>query len=541
MKTGPVRRNRGCRGDRPVAAASFPSTTSHVAWSILLVAALFAVDKLLGVVREAAVGHAFGASAVLDAYIAAFEVPEGLNVIVTGAALTTSLIPILSRVIARNDAADLWRFVSAVVNWVLIVTGAASVVAAAFARPIILTLAPGFADDPAQVELAAQLMRMVLVQTLIFSLSTLVTGTLQAHQHFFLPALSPLFYTLGRILGAVVLAPYLGIYGLAWGGLAGAVGHLLVKLPWLVRHQARWNLALRHPELPHLLRLMGPRILGMVATYINFVLPTTFGSHLEPGAIAAYEYGWKLMQLPETVIGTTMGIVILPTLAAIAEQGDRAGLRRTFGWALRLVLALAIPAGAGLLLLGRPLITLLLQRGAFDAEATARVYWALQFFALGLVGHAALEVVARLFYAQKDMWTPFWAAVGGLALNAGLGWLLLASMAQGGLALSNSLGVWLQVLLLLAVARSHVGGIEGRALVLSLLRTLAATAAMVGALLGVRSALPGWGTAPGVLLAAGIGGAVYVLAALLLGSAELRSLPRLLLRRDNPGSGPPEG
>ena len=445
-----------------------PVLSAHVARSAALVAFLLAADKLLGVVREAAVGRAFGTSAVLDAYFAAFEVPEGLNTIVTGAALTTALIPLLTSIITRTgeeDApsqADVWQFISAVVNWVLIVVGVASVVAAVLARPIIVMVAPGFADDPVQVALATRLMRLVLIQTLIFSASTVVTSTLQAHQHFFLPALAPLCYTLGRIFGVVVLAPRVGIFGLAWGGLVGAVAHLLIKLPWLVHRRARWTLTLFHPRLPALLRLMAPRMLGMGVTYVSFVLPTTFGSQLPAGSISAYEYAWKLMQLPETVLGTAMGIVVFPTLARIAERNDRAGLRRTFSWALRLILALSVPAAVGLLVLGRPLTALFLQRGAFDAAATERVYWALQFFALGLVTHSALEVVARLFYAQRDMWTPFWAALGGLALNATLGWILLPQMAHGSMALANSLGAGLQVAFLLLVAQRRLDGIEGR-------------------------------------------------------------------------------
>ena len=519
----------------PIPNPQYPTSTSHVARYAALVACLLAADKLLGVVREAAVGRAFGTSAVLDAYFAAFEVPEGLNVIVTGAALTTSLIPILTGVladvIARDDRDSLWRFISSVINWVLAVVGIASVAAAILARPIIVTVAPGFAGDPAQVALATQLMRLVLVQTLIFSASTVVTATLQAHQHFFLPALAPLCYTLGRIFGAVVLAPRFGIFGLAWGGLVGAVAHFLIKLPWLVRHNARWTPVLVHPDLPNMLRLMGPRMLGMGATYVSFVLPTTFGSQLAPGAISAYEYAWKLMQLPETVIGTAIGIVIFPTLTHIAERGDEAGLRRTFSWALRLILALSIPAAVGLVVLGRPLTALFLQRGAFDATATNRVYQALQFFALGLVTHSALEVVARLFYAQRDMWNPFWAALGGLALNATVGWTLLPTLAQGGIALSNSLGAGLQVVVLLLVARRRLAGVEGRALGRSLARTMAASALMGAAVLGFRALLPDAGllvTAAGGLA---VGAVTYILTALLLGSEEIRDLPGILLKR----------
>ncbi|MBN1813133.1 MAG: murein biosynthesis integral membrane protein MurJ [Anaerolineae bacterium] len=528
---------------------------SQVARSVAVVAFLLAADKLLGVVREAVVSRAFGTSAELDAYIAAFEIPEGLNVIVTGAALTTALIPLLSGIVARGDRDSVWRLFSAVVNWVLAIVGGFSVVAALLARPIILTVAPGFADDPAQVTLATQLMRLVLVQTLVFSASTAITSVIQAHRSFLLPALAPICYTVGRIIGVVVLAPRMGIFGLAWGGLAGTVLHLLIKLPWLVYHRARWMLVLFHPDLAKLLKLMGPRMLGMGATYISFVLPTTFGSFLLTGAIASYEYAWKLMQLPEVVIGTAIGIVVFPTLASIADEGNREALRRTFSWALRLILTLCIPAAVGLLVLGRPLTALVLQRGAFDATATERVYWALQFFALGLITHSVLEVVARLFYAQQDMWTPLWAALAGLAVNAGLGWLLLPELAHGAIALSNSLGAGIQVVILLLVARWRLRGIDGRALGRVLLRAAVASAVMGAAVIGFSALISGAGQ--GVIQSLerfvvtiglsrlqsyvelgvrGVGGGlvgcvVYAVAALLLGSQELRELPGLLVGR----------
>jgi putative peptidoglycan lipid II flippase len=272
-------------------------------------------------------------------------------------------------------------------------------------------------------------------------------------------------------------------------------------------------------------------MLGLGATYLNFVLPTFLGSRLLPGAISAYEYGWRLMQFPETIIGTALGITVFPTLANLANTGDRAGLRRTASWALRLILALAVPAAVGLWVLGRPLTVLLFQRGAFDAATTDRVFLALQFFALGLIFHSALEVVSRLFYAQQDMWTPLWAALAGVVTNGTLGWLLLPSLAQGGIALSNSLAVGLQVGLLLLAARRRLNGIEGQALVTSLGRTVVASAVMAASVVGFRALVPGLGSR---LVGVGglvVGGATYVVTATLLGSEELRQLPTLLLKR----------
>ena len=505
-----------------------------VARSAMLVAGFFAVDKALGVVRDAVIGRAFGASAALDAYYAAFELPDGLFNLIAGLALATALIPVLAAHTRRGEEGrdEAWRLASTVINWALLVVTAVSILAAIFARQVIQAVAPGFEAE--RLLLATGLMRLVLLQTVIASVSGIVRSVLQAHQHFLLPAAAPLAYTLGRIAGALLLAPRFGIYGLALGGLAGTVGHFLIQVPGLIRYKARWTPSLRHPDLPAVLRLMGPRMVGLGVTYVNFVLPTYFGSRLAPGAIASYEYGWRLMQFPETIIGTALGLTVFPTLAQQANAGDRQGLRATAGWALRLVLALAIPAAVGLVVLGRPLTALFLQRGAFDAAVTDRVYRGLQAFALGLIAHSALEVSSRLFYAQRDMWTPLWAAAAGLATNLVVSWLLLARLEHVGLALANSLGAGMQVVLLQAIAARRLAVAEpgtGGGFAASLARTLLVSALMGAAVLGFRELLP-----DARLLVAGaggvaVGGVTFLVAAVLFGSPELRELPRLLLRR----------
>jgi putative peptidoglycan lipid II flippase len=500
-----------------------------VARSAVLVAVLFSVDKVLALGRDIVIGRAFGASAQLDAYYAAFELPDGLFTILAGSAMATTLIPILSARINRDEHEQAWRLVSAVVNLALLIVAAVSVVAAIFAPQVIRAVAPGF--DTEQITLGAKLMRLVLIQTFLFTASGILVGVLRAYQHFLLPALAPVCYTLGRIAGTLWLAPQWGIFGLAWGGVGGAAVYFLILVPGLVRFRARWWPTLAHPDLRALLRLMGPRMLGLGATYLSFVLPTFLGSRLSAGAISAYEYGWRLMQFPETIIGTALGITVFPTLAELVNAGDRGGLRRTASWALRLVLALAVPAAVGLVVLGRPLTVLLLQRGAFDAATTDRVYLALQFLALGLVLHSTLEIVSRLFYAQRDMWTPLWAALAGLVTNALLGWLLLPVLAQGAMALSNSLGVGVQVMVLLLVTRRRLEGIEGRTLTVSLVRTTVASALMAAALVGFRRLLPGVGSRLVGVGGLTMGAVTYVVAATLLGSEEMRQLPRLLLQR----------
>ncbi len=516
---------REAQGDAALPVATRP----HVVRSAALVAALFAADKVLALVRDAAIGHAFGASPELDAYYAAFELPDGLFTVIAGSAMATTLIPVLSAHILRRDHDSAWRLVSAVINLALIVVAGVSILAAVFPLPVIRAVAPGF--DAERTWLAAQLMRIVLVQTVLFTASGILMGALRAHQHFLLPALAPITYTASRIAGTLLLAPRWGVFGLAWGGLVGAVLYLLVLVPGVVRYRGRWWPTLRHPDLRRVLALMGPRVLGLGATYISFVLPTFYGSRLAAGAISAYEYAWRVMQFPETIVGTALGITVFPTLAELANACQRAPLRRTASWALRLVLALAVPAAAGLLVLGRPLTALLLERGAFDARVTERVVWALQFLALGLVTHSALEVVSGLFYAQRDMWTPLWAALAGLLVNAALGWLCLPLLAHGSIALGNSVGAGVQVVLLGLVARARLGGGEDREMAGALARTGLASAAMVAGILGFRALLPTDSLVVGGAGGLVVGALTYGAAALGLGSRELRELPVLLARR----------
>jgi putative peptidoglycan lipid II flippase len=224
------------------------------------------------------------------------------------------------------------------------------------------------------------------------------------------------------------------------------------------------------------------------------------------------------MQLPETIIGTAFGLVAFPTLAELAARRDPDGLRRTLGESLRMVLALAVPAAAGLILLGRPLLALLYQRGEFDAAATEAVYTALRFYALGLAGHACLELAARGFFALQDTITPLLIAALSAVTNIGLGLILMQPLSYGGLALANSIAVTGEVLLLLFVLRRRINGVEGRAIAGSLLRTLAATGIMSAAILvtsnvATRAGLGGLFT----LAACGAaGGVAYLLAAWVL-------------------------
>ncbi len=519
----------------------------HINRNVLLVAACFLLAAAAGLARNLLIARQFGIGADLDAYYAAFKLPDLLFTVVAGGALATAFIPVFADFLALGDRPGAWRFAAAVINWAVLVTGGLAALAAIAAPWLVrAVIAPGFAPEQ-QAETAA-VMRLVLISSVVFAISSVLGSALNGFRNFLWPALGPVLYPMGIAAGALWLAPAWGVRGLAVGAVLGALLHLGIKAPGLARFGFRWwptlhagepipadrpatgPVLVRGTPLQRFLLLMGPRVLDLGVFHLTLLATTNLASRLGAGSVSALEWGWDAMQLPETIIGTAFGLVAFPTLAELAARGDRSGLRRTLAESLRTVLALAVPAAAALILLGRPLLQALYERGAFDAAATEAVYVALQFYALGLPAHAALELATRAFFAQKDTLTPLGIAAASAAANIALGIALMRPLGHGGLALANSLAVSGEVLLLLAILRGRLGAIEGRQSLQSLARVLLASACMAAAtgatvLLGSRHHISPF---PVALAGSAIGLAVYLFAARLLGVRELGRLAAAL-------------
>lgn len=490
----------------------------------------FILSRALGLVREVVIGNQFGTARELEAYLAAFRVPDLIFNLVAGGALGSAFIPPLSSLLARGDRTGGWRLASHIINLVFVFTTLVSAFAAIFAQPLVAaTVAVGFA--PEQQALTAHLMRLMLLTPIVFGVSGIVMALLNSHQHFVLPALAPVMYNLAIIGGALFLAPNpaFGVYGLALGVVAGALLHLLIQIPWLIRARMAYTprLGLRDAGVRTVVRLMLPRTLGIAAVQINFLVNTILASTLPEGRLAALNYAFLLILLPEGVIAQSIATVLFPTLAQIAARGERDAFRDAFSTAFRVVLYLTIPASVGLILLRVPLVEMLLQRGAFTAASTAQTAFALQFFAVGLFAHAGLEILTRAFFALHDTATPVKIGVGAIVLNIALSLALFKSLAQGGLALANSAATILEMLILVYLLRARLGGIDGKRLAASLLKIAVGAAALGAAILLFTAALP---TANSWVLGGGgiaIGGVVFLAVTWLLRSDEIIAARRL--------------
>jgi putative peptidoglycan lipid II flippase len=427
---------------------------SRITRSFLLLGFLFAADKAVALLRQVLIARAFGVGAQLDAFNAANNLPDMLFALISGGAMAVAVIPVLTETLDRDGREAAWALFSRLANWAFLITAALAAGLAVFADAFIArVVVPNF--DAAHQALTASLMRLDLLALLVFSISGLVMASLQSFQHFLLPGLAPIFYNFGLIFGVVVLVPAYGIFGLAYGTILGALLHLAVQVPGLLRYGFRWapSLNWRFPGVRKAAVLMGPRILTVAAIQTIFVATDNFASGLGTGAITALAYGWLILQVPETILGSALGTVLLPSLSELADRGQWTELRRMIRRAFAATLGMTLPV----LLAGIPLMTIavraVFEGRAFTAEGTAMVAATARVFLLGLPAHALIETAARSFYARQDARTPLWTALLTAAAFIGLCFALTPEYGFLGVAIANTAAYTGEALLLIVLLR----------------------------------------------------------------------------------------
>ena len=502
----------------------------HLFRSSVLVIAIFGLSKIIGLIRARFVAQAFGTSPAYDAFTAANQLPEVFFVVIAGGSLAAAFIPIYSRYLTQESRADSARLANTVLTLVMLLLGGISALGAVFAPWLAQhVLVPDF--SPQQQQLTAQIMRVILIQTTIFGIGGVLSSILNAHQHFILPALASLALDVGYFFGIFVLIPSLVSMGLAWGTVLGGVLFVLIQVPALVRYGVgyRPRLDVKMQGIGELVRLMGPRIVTLGMIQLADLVIIRFASGLPAGATSGYFYGYGLMQFPQTLFGTAIALVVFPTLAELYNAGDTAGLKHTAGRTLGIVWTLTMPAAAATVLLGRPIIVLLFQGGAFDERATQLVFTILAVLSIRIVAESTLEIVARLFYARHNTFVPMLSYIGWFAVTAAASMLLVGRFGIVGLALATTIGFTLLAAVLFELNRRDLNGLGGRELQVTFLRAAAATAVMSATIWLVGRLVAG--TLPFLALGAAVGGLVYLAVTWLLGGRELSELWQLARSR----------
>jgi Na+-driven multidrug efflux pump len=302
----------------------------------VMLAILF--GQLMGLARGIVVANVFGASLELDSFYAANRVSETLFLLVAGGALGSAFIPTFTGLLTKGDKTAAWRLASALANAVILTLNLLAVLIAFFAPQVVrYALAPGLSAEPEIFNLTVSMLRIQLISAVLFGLGGLIVGVLNAHQVFLVPALTPAMYQLGIIFGAVFLAPSMGIYGLAWGVIVGAVLYLLIQIPSLLRQKGAYTptLDLHDPNTRQVFLLMLPRLLGVAVVQLNFWVNTNLASRMEEGSVASLTYGFSLMLMAQAAIAQSVAIAAMPTFSAQHALGKKDEMRSSLAASLR--------------------------------------------------------------------------------------------------------------------------------------------------------------------------------------------------------------
>ncbi len=524
--------------NQPDLETAVPSSRSLVMRAAGLVGIAVLLSRVVGLVREIVIRANLGITTLpAEAYEIAARFPETIFLIIAGGAIGSAFIPTFAAYFEQDDSAGGWRLFSNVINLVTVVVTAVSLLSILFAPDLVRWLAnEKVANNPELLPLTVRLMRIMLLSPIIFGASGVIMGALNARQHFLLPALAPTVYNVGIIAGGL-LWPAKGpedvALGFAVGTVVGALGHFVVQLPGLRQKEAKYTavFSLRDPGVKQVLKLMSPRVLGLSFSEINKFLIILLTDPMVTGSLPALNTAFKLIILPQGIIGQALGIAAFPTLSSLAARGERTEMRQIFADSLRILLFLGLPFSILFAVLGQPIVSFLFERGILGDEGTSFVSWALLFYALGLVPLLALEVVARTFYALSDTLTPVLA--GGVQIV--IMWLLSLWFSQtifpqqgwlplGGLALGFSISNVIEVLLLLWLLRRKLGGIQGFSLLNGLWRMVVATLLMAGGMWWIQTQLAETAVLLQIIIVSGVGSVIYLLVCAGLRLEELNRL-----------------
>ena len=421
------------------------------------VSAMTLLSRITGLARESLKAVAFGAGLQMDAFEAAFRLPNILRRLFAEGAFSQAFVPILAEYKAqRGDEAtrDLIGTVGSLLAMILLGISVLGVLAAPW---LVYLLAAGFAKTPGKVELTAELIRIMFPYALFISLISLAGGVLNVYRQFAIPAFTPVILNLSIIGAAIFVAPHVDppIMALAWGVAIGGVLQLalqirpLLRLGMLPRPRLDW----RDPGVRRVVSAMGPALLGVSAAQISVLINTQLAAQLGDGRISWITYADRLMEFPSALLGVALATILLPSLSKHHHDENEGQYRELLDWGLRLTFIFALPAALALALLAIPLIATLYQYGQFTANDVWQTRAALLGYSVGLLGLITVKILAPGFYARHDMRTPVRSAFLTLLVSQSLAVALMFQIGHAGLTLATSIGALINALLLYRAMR----------------------------------------------------------------------------------------
>lgn len=458
------------------------------------------VARLSGYGREVVTAFFFGAKTEVDAFKVGILLPNLLRTLLADAAIGSAFIPVFASYLAKGEEEDAWEAGNSIITIATLVLTLVVALGILFAPQLVSILAPGFAKHSQKFALTVQLTRIMFPCILFMSLAGLIMGVLHSYDHFAAPAFAPLFYNLVFVGFVIIFAHRLGPVSLAVGITLGALTQFLFQLPFLRKAVGSKKLAFRfnwrHPGVKQMAALVVPIIIASATTDINVVVDTRFASLLRTGSIAAISYAQRIYLLPQGLFAFAIAMVLFPTLVKQAARGETKKLKESFSLGTRVMWFVLFPAGIGLMVLCVPIVGLILRHGRFTQWDNFMTSSALFYLAASACVAGELQLVLRVYYALKDMVTPLIVAVGAIIVNYAGDWFLMnylpvfakwvglpkslfwMGLPHGGIVLSTTIVTYFNFFILIEILRRRLGGIDGKKMAVSFVKTGVASAGL---------------------------------------------------------------
>lgn len=499
------------------------------------------LSRIMGMVRDMVVSRLFGAGLATDAFFAAFQIPNMLRRFFAEGALTSAFVPTFSSTLSLRGNDKARELANTCFTLLTIVMATITLVGIVFSPVIVGLMFPGFKVEPGKFELAVLLNRLMFPYIFFISLVALCMGILNTLRHFFMPAISTVFLNIAMIIAALCLRGYFEapITALAVGVLIGGCIQLVMQLPvlWNKGFPLKPSFNFNSPEVRSIALLMLPSVFGVGVYYLNITVSAILASLLQQGSISYLYYAQRLFEFPQGVFTASVAQAVLPSMSRQAAAGDITGMKTSLSFGVRLMLFITIPAMAGLMVCSTPIFSLIFMGGAFSYETVVNSASALLYYSAGLSFVALARVLAPVFYALKDTKTPVFAAFITFVINLCLSLALMGPLKHGGLALATSLSALCNMLILIWFLRRKIGPIGGYSIMLTTLKSSAASIPMAVAV-WYGCSLIDWSQAGHKMLKGSVlggsivcGCAIYMLLVKLLRSEEALEAVSLLRKK----------
>ena len=474
-------------GNRVRSAVARANTKLPLQWAAVLLSGSTLISSLLGIYRDRLLNgmylHSYPAG--IDAYTAAFTIPDFMYFILVSGALSVSFIPVLNQRLAGGNKKSAWELSSSLVNFLAIITLVASILIIIFADPLVRYIVGPGLDEQGR-SLAISMMRIIAVNPFLFAVATVISSMQQAVGRFTFLALAPTIYNIGIIIGARFFTGGInifgwqvfdgGIMGVALGVVLGAVLQLIVSSIGLVGLGFNYQMLInwKNKGFRQVLRLLPARSLDQGIDYFNSIVEMNLASHMGEGTMRAFQQASSLSLMPVNLIGVSISNAAFPRMTERLGEGRPDLFRQELRVILRWIVWLALPISV-ITFFARGYIVAFISNGGDYLIAGL-----LGALVVGILFRTIYHIAARTFYAQQDTRTPLYVSIFSIALNITLAVLFTSVFGWGpfGLAWAQSIVAVVEVTILLTILRHRTPGIFNRAFGSAIMRMIGASALM---------------------------------------------------------------